>query len=223
MPGRESSASGFAPGGELTLTSAGRSALEARGFGRRTLPRVVPEPRTPPRRVGRRADRAESHAGRLMSGGARFDRKTHDFGRDEAPERCRLMEGELWYAPRACSRLGRPLAPCFQPAARWASGLLQLSGTARGRRAADRRSGGGGSHQPPAIARRFRTTSSTRNLAGWWLGQGGGVVTSAASRPGAQLQRRGHCARAVETIFRPSAHRARIGSCDGGPPRCDQS
>ena len=88
--------------------SAGRGALEARGFGRRTLPRVVPEPRTPPRRVGRRADRAESHAGRLMSGGARFDRKTHDFGRDEAPERCRLTEGELWYAPRACSRLGRP-------------------------------------------------------------------------------------------------------------------
>ena len=46
MPGRESSASGVAPGGEPTLPSAGRSALEARGFGRRTLPRVVPEPRT---------------------------------------------------------------------------------------------------------------------------------------------------------------------------------
>ena len=29
-----------------------------------------------------------------MSGGAWFDRKTHDFGRDEAPKRCRLVEGE---------------------------------------------------------------------------------------------------------------------------------
>ena len=106
-----------------------------------------------------------------------------------------------------------PLAPCFQPVARCGGGWLQLSGSARGRRAADRRSVGRAlaSPPPPTTARRIRTTGSTRSVArAWWLGLGGGGGDQCSEPPG-RAGAEGAARVVVETRLRPTSHRARVG------------
>ena len=99
------------------------------------------------------------------------------------------------------------------PASRCGGSRLQLSGSARGRRAADRRSVGRAlaSPPPPTTARRIRTTGSTRSVArAWWLGLGGGGGDQCSEPPG-RAGAEGAARVVVETRLRPTSHRARVG------------